>query len=59
MLIAELNEEVVALFSNYSTWEGRPGIYLEDLYVDEKARGPGAWQRPHGSAGETNPRTGL
>ena len=43
-LIAELNEEVVGFalfFNNYSTWEGRPGIYLEDLYVDEKARGLG------------------
>ena len=43
-LVAELNEEVVGFalfFSNYSTWEGRPGIYLEDLYVDEKARGLG------------------
>ena len=43
-LIAELNEAVVGFalfFNNYSTWEGRPGIYLEDLYVDEKARGLG------------------
>ena len=43
-LIAELNDEVVGFalfFNNYSTWEGRPGIYLEGLYVDEKARGLG------------------
>ena len=43
-LIAELDEEVVGFalfFHNYSTWQGKPGIYLEDLYVDEKARGSG------------------
>lgn len=35
-LIAELDDRAVgfALFhSNYSTWEGKPGIYLEDLFV--------------------------
>ena len=25
-------------FYNYSTWEGRPGIYLEDLYVKPQFR---------------------
>ena len=43
-LIAELDEEVAGFalfFHNYSTWMGKPGIYLEDLYVDEKARGSG------------------
>ena len=29
-------------FFNYSTWLGRHGIYLEDLYVDPDARGCGA-----------------
>jgi GNAT superfamily N-acetyltransferase len=29
-------------FPNYSTWEGRPGLYLEDLYVLDEARGTGA-----------------
>lgn len=29
-------------FFNYSTWLGRHGIYLEDLYVDPEARGCGA-----------------
>ena len=40
-LIAELNGVAVgfALFyNNYSTWEGKPGIYLEDLYVQPDAR---------------------
>ena len=25
-------------FTSYSTWEGRPGLYLEDIYVDDAAR---------------------
>jgi len=29
-------------FLNFSTWEGRHGIYLEDLYVRPAARGYGA-----------------
>ena len=29
-------------FFNYSTWLGRHGVYLEDLYVDPAARGVGA-----------------
>lgn len=28
-------------FHNFSTFEGRPGIYLEDLFVDPAARGSG------------------
>lgn len=32
-------------FLNFSTWSGRPGIYLEDLYVREHTRGQG-----HGKA---------
>lgn len=28
-------------FTNFSTWLGRPGIYLEDLYVTPVARGRG------------------
>jgi len=28
-------------FQNFSTWTGRPGIYLEDLYVTPDARGVG------------------
>src|SRR5512138_3806958 len=28
-------------FFNYSTWEGRPGIYLEDLFVRPAFRGRG------------------
>jgi GNAT superfamily N-acetyltransferase len=28
-------------FHNFSTFVGRPGLYLEDLYVDERQRGKG------------------
>jgi GNAT superfamily N-acetyltransferase len=28
-------------FFNYSTWEGRPGLYLEDLFVEPAFRGWG------------------
>jgi GNAT superfamily N-acetyltransferase len=35
-----------ALFhSRFSTWLGRPGLYLEDLYVTERARGRGVGRR--------------
>lgn len=28
-------------FFNYSTWQGRPGLYLEDLFVRPEMRGKG------------------
>ena len=28
-------------FHNYSTWRGRPGLYLEDLFVEPAQRGRG------------------
>ncbi|MCA9655632.1 MAG: GNAT family N-acetyltransferase [Myxococcales bacterium] len=28
-------------FHNYSTWRGRPGLYLEDLFVPQEHRGVG------------------
>jgi GNAT superfamily N-acetyltransferase len=28
-------------FHNFSTWTGKPGLYLEDLYVTPEARGQG------------------
>jgi GNAT superfamily N-acetyltransferase len=45
VLIAEQAGEPVGFalfFPNYSTWEGRPGLYLEDLFVTETARHTGA-----------------
>jgi GNAT superfamily N-acetyltransferase len=36
----------LALFhSRFSTWLGQPGMYLEDLYVAEEARGLGVGRR--------------
>lgn len=43
--VAEIAGDIVGIavwFLNYSTWTGRPGLYLEDLVVDEAARGGGA-----------------
>lgn len=48
VLLAELDSEPVgfALYlHNYSTWEGRPGIYIEDLFVETSARGQGIGRR--------------
>jgi len=43
--VAETENGVVGIaiwFLNYSTWTGRPGLYLEDLFVDDSVRGTGA-----------------
>jgi GNAT superfamily N-acetyltransferase len=45
VLIAECDGDPVGFalwFHNFSTFEGRPGIYLEDLFVKPEARGRGA-----------------
>lgn len=42
--VADQDGQVVGIavwFFNYSTWTGRHGIYLEDLFVDPEARGGG------------------
>ncbi len=42
--VAEVDGYVIGIsiwFLNYSTWLGKPGIYLEDLYVDPVHRGKG------------------
>ena len=44
-LICELDNEPVGFavyFYNYSTWLGKNGLYLEDLYVTPEHRGVGA-----------------
>lgn len=44
VLIAERGDRPVGFalfFPTYSTWEGRAGIYLEDLFVIEEERGTG------------------
>lgn len=43
-IIAELDGRPAGFalyFHNFSTWTGRPGLYLEDLFVHEWARGHG------------------
>jgi GNAT superfamily N-acetyltransferase len=43
-LIGELDgspQGFALFFTNFSTWTGRPGIYLEDLFVRPAARGKG------------------
>ena len=45
VLIAERDGAPVGFalyFHNFSTFEGRPGLYVEDLYVKPEARGLGA-----------------
>jgi len=44
LLLATLDgvvEGFALFFPNYSTWEGRAGIHIEDLFVREAARGHG------------------
>ena len=42
--VIEVDGEVVGMaiwFLNYSTWQGKHGIYLEDLYIKPEYRGRG------------------
>ncbi|GGE56623.1 N-acetyltransferase [Halopseudomonas oceani] len=44
-LVCEADGEPIGFavyFFNYSTWQGRRGLYLEDLYVTPERRGSGA-----------------
>jgi GNAT superfamily N-acetyltransferase len=44
VLIAEFDNQPVGFalfFHNYSTFVGRPGIYLEDLFIEPEMRGKG------------------
>lgn len=43
-VLAEVDGKAVGLalfFTNFSTWTGKPGLYLEDLFVMPAARGSG------------------
>lgn len=43
-VLAEVEGQAVGLalfFTNFSTWTGKPGLYLEDLFVMPAARGAG------------------
>jgi GNAT superfamily N-acetyltransferase len=47
-LLAEVGRRAAGFalfFHNYSTWEGRAGLYVEDIYVSEWARGTGVGRR--------------
>lgn len=47
-LIAEVDGRPAGLclfFYTFSTWLGEPGVYVQDLYVDEAARGSGVGRR--------------
>ncbi len=44
-LLADIDgrpEGFAAWYESFSTWTGKPGLYLEDLYVTPAARGQGA-----------------
>lgn len=48
VVLAYLDNEPVGFalfFQNFSTFLGKPGIYLEDLFVNPKARGKGIGKR--------------
>ena len=41
-LIAEIGEEFAGMclfFPSFSTWLGRPGVYVQDIFVDQRFRG--------------------
>jgi ribosomal protein S18 acetylase RimI-like enzyme len=43
-VIAEVDGECAGIalyFRSFSTWHGRPGVYIQDLYVDDAYRGLG------------------
>lgn len=48
VLIAEIDDAFAGLcltFPSYSTWRGEPGLYVQDLYVDEAFRGQGLGEK--------------
>jgi GNAT superfamily N-acetyltransferase len=52
---ADLQGEAIGLalyFFNYSTWTGRPGLYLEDLYVKPAHRSLGVGKAFFGQLGK-------
>src|SRR5262249_1937120 len=47
-VLAEVHGKAVGFalfFSNYSTWQGKPGMYLEDLFVQPDQRGTGVGKK--------------
>lgn len=54
-LVAEREGRVVGMavwFTSFSTWTGRPGIWLEDLFVEPEQRGLGVGRRLLGRLAE-------
>ena len=48
VLIAEIDGAFAGLyltFPSFSTWRGEPGIYVQDLYVDDAFRGQGLGEK--------------
>jgi len=48
VLLAELDDQIegfALIYPNYSTWEARAGIHVEDLFVREAARSHGLGRR--------------
>lgn len=48
VLIAEVDRKPVGFalfFPNYSTWEGKPGLYIEDIFVEESVRKSGVGRK--------------
>lgn len=47
-VLAEYGSEVVGLclfFTSFSSWIGKPGLYVQDLYVSDKVRGLGVGKK--------------
>ncbi|PLX37684.1 MAG: GNAT family N-acetyltransferase [Hyphomicrobiales bacterium] len=61
-LIAESDGEALGLclwFPTFSTWRGRPGVYVQDLYVSDHARGMGLGRRLLAAAAERGRQIGA
>ena len=43
--VAGVDAGFAVYFFNYSTWQGRPGLYLEDLYLTPAHRNAGAGKK--------------
>lgn len=47
-VVAEIDEQYAGMclfFRSYSTWLGKPGVYVQDLWVEEAARGKRVGER--------------
>ena len=47
-IVAEIASEYAGMslfFRSYSTWHGRPGVYVQDIFVEPRFRGQGVGDR--------------